>query len=169
MRDLLETAISDLPRVLYVKQWNSVNVNYHFPFVERLWVDWILGHRIYLHRILPAKKETCLFHPHPWPSVMKVIEGDYELGIGWGKGGPQDPPPPVAATVYGSAGMVYEMLDRDSWHYVRPMYQHHPVYTIMVTGQPWQRETPKAPVKLNPLSAEKKDELLLFFKRKFKS
>ena len=68
---------------------------------------------------------------------MRVVFGTYEMGVGYGVGNLE---PPLAATVILSAGSAYEMVDMDAWHYVRPL--RSPAYSVMVTGKPWQRESP---------------------------
>ena len=62
--------------------WNSLDVDYHPPRVERIWCQYG-DYRIYLHFIHACKPGEALYHSHPWPSVMHVIEGTYEMGIGF--------------------------------------------------------------------------------------
>lgn len=62
--------------------WNSVYVDYHKPYVKRLWKQ-IGANRVYLHQITPYERSESLLHPHPWPSAMKVIGGTYEMGVGY--------------------------------------------------------------------------------------
>ena len=42
--------------------------------------------RIYLHRIYPCAPGEALFHPHLWPSAMRILSGEYEMAVGYGAG-----------------------------------------------------------------------------------
>ena len=159
MIDLLHKAELALPTLLRDEsKWKSVFVDYHPPFVERLWCEWFES-RIYLHRIHTCEAGEALFHPHPWPSAMKVLEGSYEMAIGYGKG---ETEPPIAARLMLGAGSEYEMTDPDGWHYVRPLSV--PSISLMVTGKPWARILPKSDKPLSELAPEKRREILEFFR-----
>lgn len=128
----LRRAEDRLPDLLKnADEWNTLDIDYEPPRVERLWQQFEDGYRVLLHRIHPC--ETALFHPHPWPSAVKIISGLYEMGIGHGVGA-QDPR--EAATVHLATGSSYEMIDPDGWHYVRPLGV--PSLSVMVTGLPWE-------------------------------
>ncbi|MEK7138284.1 MAG: hypothetical protein AAB787_02120 [Patescibacteria group bacterium] len=140
-----------LPELLEDERgWTGVDVDYHPPRVERLWRQ--LGDiRVYLHRIHYCDPGEALFHPHPWPSAMKVLKGQYKMAVGYGGG---DTPPPVAARLLLGPGSEYEMTNQDAWHYVRPTEEGGTVLTLMVTGLPWKlkRWVPKSEAPLKPLS-----------------
>jgi len=138
--------------------WQSVLVDYHPPKVDRLWQSW-RGYRIFLHRIYPCGPGQALFHPHPWPSAMRVLEGEYEMAVGFGAGMVE---PPVAALVMVRGDFRYEMTHQDGWHYVRPVGR--PTLSVMVTGKPWGRNAPKSSQPLVPLQPEQVDELLGAFR-----
>jgi hypothetical protein len=94
MLDVLSQVEQALPLLLQdEKTWQSLLVDYHSPTVERLWTAW-KEYRVYLHRIHPCEREKALFHPHPWPSAMRVLNGEYEMAVGFGAG---TDTPPVAA------------------------------------------------------------------------
>lgn len=151
----VEKRLEDL--LLWEDGWNSIFVNYHLPFVERLWRQ-DGENRIYLHRILPCERKNSLFHPHPWPSAMRICQGRYKMSLGYGKG---DTPPPIAATLIMQPHSVYEMTSEDAWHNVVPIGM--PTMSLMVTGKPWNRTAPKSHTQLLPLSQEKRDEIRAFF------
>ncbi len=138
--------------------WHSLYVDYHPPIVERLWTSW-QEYRVYLHRIHPCARAEALFHPHPWPSAMRVLEGEYEMAVGFGPGMAE---PPVAALMVSRGDFRYEMTHPDSWHYVRPLGA--PTLSVMVTGKPWERDSHKSSKPLQPLHAERADELLRLFR-----
>lgn len=151
MLDLLHKAIDELPSLLGSPEgWESVDVTYHPPRVERLWRQWGKN-RIFLHRIYPCHKEYALWHPHPWPSAVRVVTGRYEHRTGEAGGWR------VKSVLV--AGCEYEMRC-DAWHSVRPL--HGPSDSVMVTGQPFipKVEMPlPPPKKQGPLSPERFNEL----------
>ena len=149
MLELLEAAERELPALIAEPGWTGLHIDYETPHVDRAWRPW-RGGRLNLHAIAPCA--NALYHPHPWPSAMRVLRGRYEMGIGRGSDAP-----PLAARLVCGPGTAYEMTDRDAWHYVRPL---EPVLTIMVTGAPWDRSSPKPPRPLRPLSPEALAELL---------
>lgn len=118
--------------------WNSKYIDYEPPTVERLWRDVGGGYRLFLHRIYPC--EEPYFHPHPWPSAIRILSGQYEMGVGFGSGVVS---PRCAARMILSTGDSYEMIDPDGWHWVRPL--ERPTLSLMVTGKPWDRDMPIAP------------------------
>jgi hypothetical protein len=144
--------------------WNSLNINYHPPQVERLWCQ--LGvYRLYLHFIHPCKEGEALYHPHPWPSAIHVLEGSYETGFGYGEGTEE---PEVFGKVFvPNGGMYYDMTHKDGWHYVRPL--GGVCSTIMLAGEPWDREqVGKDYDELLPLSEDRKIVMLEYFKNFFR-
>lgn len=139
--------------------WNDVDVNYHPPRVERLWRN-VGQYRVYLHRIHPCQAEEALFHPHPWPSAMVVLAGQYEMALGFGVG-----EPPMMATVIMVPGSRYAMTHQDAWHYVRPL--GGVAWSLMVSGEPWQRKAPKSDKPLARLSPQARKEILGFFLERY--
>jgi hypothetical protein len=145
-----------------VSIWKSLDINYHPPHVERLWCQ-LGNYRLYLHFIHPCEREQALFHPHPWPSAIHVIEGQYEMGMGFGSGLEE---PEVFSTILTQGGMYYEMPHRDGWHYVRPLSVSS---SVMLTGEPWDREMP-AEDEVGELGCLHNDRVVVmldYFKMKF--
>jgi hypothetical protein len=162
MLDVLIQVEQALPQLLQNESdWQSLLVDYHPPMVERLWTTW-QGYRVYLHRIHPCEREQALFHPHPWPSAMRVLDGEYEMAVGFGTGSST---PPVAALLIARGDFRYEMTHPDSWHYVRPL--GNPTLSLMVTGKPWARESPRSTKPLRRLQPEQAAELLRCFRSRF--
>lgn len=147
--------IFDKPEV-----WRTLDVNYEPPRVERLWYQQD-EYRVYLHRIHPCTE--ALFHPHPWPSAVRILSGCYEMGVGYGAG---TEPPPEAASVVLFPGSYYEMVDPNGWHYVRPI--QNPSISIMVTGEPWGRLSPGKNIDHKFLSNETRDEILFLARSHFR-
>ena len=136
--------------------WNTLDIMYEPPRVERLWRQIDDEVRVFLHRIHPCDK--ALFHPHPWPSAVHVLSGSYWMEIGFGAGQVE---PRRAATTILEAGSRYEMVDPDGWHSVRPVGA--PSLSVMVTARPWKRWSPKPNVTLSGLPDATRDELLTLF------
>jgi hypothetical protein len=160
MLDILYQAERVLPALLTDDTgWNSIFIDYEDPYVERLWRTWG-EYRINLHCILPCSTGHALFHPHPWPSAMRIVEHQYEMTVGYGVG---DQEPPVAMRLVLPPGSVYEMTNPDGWHAVRPVSLS--VLTLMITGKPWSRSSPKSTKPLGPLSVDRNREMLSQFMR----
>lgn len=159
MLEALAAAERRLPDLLLRAdaEWESLDVDYEPPRVERLWRFLEDGCRLYLHRIHPC--ERALFHPHPWPSAIKVLSGTYEMGLG-SSSTAEDPT--EAATLMLTAGSSYEMIEPNGWHYVRPI--GGPSLSLMITGAPWAPKHPglKGPKEksLEPLAPDVRAKLL---------
>ncbi len=158
----LEVIEEFLPVMLANKEseWNTIDVNYHAPFVKRVW-GYYNSCRVSLHKIYPCEEGEALFHPHPWPSAMRILSGKYEMAVGFGAG---DEPPPVATKLILPAGTTYEMTHPDGWHYVRPLDE--PAFSLLVTANPWKRSSPKGK-DLQPLPENEKEEIMEFFKNRY--
>lgn len=138
--------------------WQTKLVNYFPPIVERCWIQ-LGNYRLLLHFIHECKAEDALFHTHRWPSAMHVLNGKYEMGLGFGEG---DVPPPKMATILFDNGGYYDMTHKDGWHYVRPI--GGVCATVMLTGPTWDREeTAKDFPKLGPLTEQRKLIMLEWF------
>ncbi len=162
MLAVLQRAEAALPRLLQNESlWQSLYIDYHPPTVERLWCPWE-EYRLSLHRIHPCGPDEALFHTHPWPSAMRILSGEYEMAVGYGKG---NDPPPVASRIICGGDVRYEMIDPDSWHYVRPL--GGVAMTLMVTGKPWSRSSPKSDAPLRPLTDAQKAALFQFFRSRY--
>lgn len=160
--DVLYAVEKELPLLLQDGDaWRGVTIDYHPPTVERLWRPW-RDYRVSLHRIHPCGPGEALFHPHPWPSAMRILAGEYEMAVGYGKGAAL---PPVAALMIAAGDFRYEMTDPDAWHYVRPL--GGPTLSLMVTGKPWDRPAPRSDKPLLPLSAEQREEILRLFQQRY--
>jgi hypothetical protein len=131
MLNVLATVLNCLPHLMSDQtKWQHLNINYEIPRTERIWMQY--GDiRINLHRIFPSTKKP-FFHPHPWPCSMIILDGTYEMGLGYGSKTPQ-----VISTCVLSKGARYEMTSKYAWHYVKPL-NGEPVYSIMVSGLPWK-------------------------------
>jgi hypothetical protein len=131
--------------------WNSLHVTYEPPRVERLWCQYT-DLRIFLHRIHPAEGDV-LFHPHPWPSAVRIVSGRYLHRIGI-----KDQ---VLSTQVLTAGSEYEMTTPDVWHSVNPI--DGPSDSVMIVGPlfPNPPTMPSPPSeRQQPLDPQRAAELL---------
>jgi hypothetical protein len=159
MLPILARAERALPALLVSEVgWNSLDVDYDPPRVERLWRPFEEC-RLYLHRIHPC--DRALYHPHPWPSAIKIVSGGYEMGVGFGEG---SQPPLVAATLHLKPGSSYEMTNIDGWHYVLPSVEN---LSIMITGAPWDRWAPGPNKQLSALKGVEVEALLADFRKHY--
>jgi hypothetical protein len=163
MLEILHRVEEDMPRLLVDEsEWQGLRIDYEKPVVERLWRQ-ISGFRISLHRIHPCGEDEALFHPHPWPSAMRIVDGSYRMP--WGYGAGEIAPLVSNITVY-STGSEYAMTDRDEWHSVQPL--DRPSLSLMITGPPWQRWSPRSTGSLQNLEQRSKIESLEFFRSVYK-
>ncbi|MBI3251384.1 MAG: hypothetical protein HYZ62_00560 [Candidatus Andersenbacteria bacterium] len=92
---------------------------------------------------------------------MRLKMGSYVMRIGHGPG---NIPPPEDTPVVMQAGSEYQMNHPDDWHAVAPIEE---AWTVMVTGKPWDRWSPKPTKQLFPLAEMRVDELLAFFRSQY--
>jgi hypothetical protein len=144
-------------------EWKTLFIDYHPPVVERIWAQ-IGNYRLYLHFIHPCEAKDALFHPHPWPSAMHVLTGEYEMSLGYGPGLVE--PPKMCTILVENGGMYYDMTDIDGWHSVRPVKTV--CATAMLTGKKWNREEIKSNEPLKPMTEERKMLMLQFFSTFYK-
>lgn len=130
MLNALHTVENELLNLLGQDGWQTLDVTYHPPHVERVWRTWN-EYRVYFHRIHPCKKGQALFHPHPWASAIYIAEGKYEMGLGTS----QDATKLISKMIL-PAGTYYEMTESSGWHYVRPLTL---VHSLMIT-RPWSKD-----------------------------
>ena len=153
------------------KLWSTLDIDYHPPRVERVWMPWSEG-RLSLHIIHPCDENDALLHPHPWDSAVYVLPhgGKYEHGIGYRR--------EYETEIFGESVLMeediiickqivtgqiwYEMLEERGIHYVRPIGL--PVYTIMYSGPViYKGNHIKADIKLESLSEKRKEQILSIF------
>lgn len=176
LKYLLEKHEEEIPELLEdLTQWKSKLVDYEKPIVHRLYRQFeshFGAYRIYLHRFLPmGENENAFYHPHPWPAIVKIIQGGYLMDVGYGPNGQEDPPKAIKLEM--AAGSIYSM-EHDSWHSVKPLKE---TYSIMVTGPVWdypwscqhcvssESKTQVKSLPLAPLPQDKLEELVNYFKK----
>lgn len=159
MKDILIQAEQQLPALLKNSELHSMYIDYHPPFVKRIWLQYG-EYRIYMHRIEPCSSSPeALYHPHPWHSAIRIVRGHYEMGVGHSA---SNELPPTDCKLLLGPGTLYEMTEPDGWHYVNPLDK--PVYSLMVTGKRSERPMPLEPKKeFRKLNREEQADILRVF------
>lgn len=163
--EILEALEPKIKEMLYhADLWNSLDVDYLPPRVERLWCE-IDGYRVFLHTIHQTE-EPCLFHKHKWPAAFKQVYGSYEMGITYSDSEMSSEEAyglPVLSKFIISAGSYYEMTQTDCLHYVRPVGDIS--CSIMITKDLYPDDRKESLDKiLLPLSDIRKKVILDFYK-----
>ncbi len=163
---LAELEARALPRLLREPEetWQSLDVIYHPPRVERAWRQH--GElRVFLHRIWPCDPGEALLHPHDWPSAVHLVTGRYEHVLAY----PRAEGPLTLTTLELAAGSRYELVEPAAWHSVRPI--GGPALSLMITARPYARPQRQAFAKparpQPPLDAASKRSLLAAFRERF--
>lgn len=75
-------------------------------------------------------------HSHSWAFALKIIEGGYEMGLGFSAS--QDIAPEAILTICLQAGDMYEMTSSDVWHYTKCI-EHVESWSVMLVGPRWRK------------------------------
>ena len=166
---------NDLTRLLREPNdsWNTMDVDYHPPHVERVWKQVNPSCRVMLHRIHQCNEDEALWHGHPWPSAVSIVSGMYRQSVGYMDVSiGEEPSEGKIVTLCRTTlrqGSHYEMCDTSTWHRVYPISRE--CLTIMITGLPYAKNlvqpslvTPSE--RQGPLSDKARDEILDEFKRR---
>ena len=153
MIELLKKIELELPTLLKDQSiWNTLDVDYFPPRVERLWLQYDQEHRFFIHFIHPTES-PCLFHKHRWPAAFKIIYGNYEMGITYSEKEITSNEAynlPTISRFIMSAGSYYEMVNTHTLHYVKPL--NNISISFMVTGNLY----PEASIRKEALTKELK-------------
>ncbi len=164
MIELLNKVEDSLIELLYKNAGNikTMYIDYHKPYVSRIWfVDEEHDCRIFLHKIAQCEEsKEALYHPHKWDSAVRIVSGEYEMGVGHSE---TNELPKTDCTLILKTGSCYSMTEKDGWHYVSP--KKDDTYTLMVTGKLNDREMPIEPdKKFRKLSREEIADILYTFR-----
>src|SRR5262245_43234601 len=134
---MLDVAESQMSRWLNDPDgWKSVLIDYEKPTVERLWrsFDNASDYRVFLHRIEPCLEQESLWHPHPWPSIVRVVRcnGEYVHRVGYDRHTDDEPPVAIEQRIRGT--VTYVIDDPNTWHSVACSQES---WSIMVVGKPF--------------------------------
>lgn len=170
-----------LPELLQRRDlMKSLKVLHDEPEVWRIW--WQLGEvRIMFHKIMPAMPDQAFFHPHPWPSKVRILKGHYINTIGIYNGPKKDVEKllPEELDDFGKKlvpmeiqigeSSMYSMLDVRQFHKV---VSGNPVYSLMIIGLPYfagaTKQFSRQPVVQNPpLTEEEQNEIIAVVKQHY--
>ncbi len=133
--DKLSDVICDLPSLLYDNSiWDSIVVNLRKPHTFRVFTFLPDGTRVSLHRFEKCDTSEAFFHTHPWPGAFKILEGSYEMKLGYSCHGREDCFPEDVTTIRLNAGSSYEIVDPCTWHSIAPLEK---TFTVMINEDPW--------------------------------
>lgn len=131
-----------LKELILTGKLKSMYIDYHQPYVQRIWFQHG-EERVYLHKIEWCKSsQEALYHPHPWESAIRILKGPYEMGIGHSE---TNNIPITDCKLIVHPNSAYEMVEKDSWHYVKPIGEVS--ISLMVTGKRNGRNMPITPEK----------------------
>ncbi|MEC4802709.1 MAG: hypothetical protein SAJ12_00500 [Jaaginema sp. PMC 1079.18] len=120
--------------------WQSLVINKRQPYTHRAFIQ--QGDtRICLHRFEPCSPDESFPHPHPWPATMLILSGVYDMAVFHTPDLKSRYPSPVLHLTL-SAGSVYQMRDRHTWHQVIPRSE---CYSLMINGPRWEKPHRFAP------------------------
>lgn len=164
MIDKLKKAESILLDLLEKPEiWNTLDIDYFPPRVERLWTQLDKDHRLYIHIIHPTN-QPCLFHKHRWPAAFKVIDGSYEMGLSYSEKEITSEEAykivPISKHII-SKGSYYDMINTHTLHYVKPLEKES--ISLMITGPLYPEASFRKEVlnkELSELSQSRKMEIL---------
>ena len=167
MLQILENIIEMLPDSGFLynpKVWNSLDITYYPPHVERLWLQ--LGeYRVSLH-FIHNTNEACLMHKHKWPSAIRMLHGAYEMGLSYSipdvSALDANNLPIIAKTVM-SKGSSYEMTEPNGLYYVKPITPFS--LSVMVSAAPYPNTKKELgqEADLKPLGDDRKEHILELF------
>jgi hypothetical protein len=157
----LEYEISRLKEYLQDphKLWSSLLIEKYPPVIHRLSLKLSITRTLVLHRLFKCQNTHAYMHSHSWPFAIKVIEGGYEMGVGFSSR--RNVTPSVTYTTYVGAGNSYEMCSSDVWHYTKILEPVQESYSIMLIGP---RQRPRYAQNNFPLNVEQRAAIFTFFK-----
>jgi len=136
MIDVLYKMTKELPKLLKDRDgWDGRLYEWENTPGFKILSRKVGAYRIGLHEIDKGKES--MVHPHPWPSAAFVIQGGYEMYMGYGKGKGKKRPP-LVGPIFLFAGSHYEMKKREIWHSVRPLSV---TTTLFVFGRKYPNQT----------------------------
>lgn len=102
--------------------------------------------------------ELWLMHSHSWSCAIKVVQGGYQMGIGYSSDRNVVPSPIYSCNV--QPGNIYEITSPNIWHYTKCLPSVKYSYSIMLIG-PRMRD--RKALNNEPLNEQQKEELFDYF------
>lgn len=144
-------------------KWDSLLIDKYPPVIHRLSLKLSEDRILLLHKLFNTKKQHAYMHSHSWPFACKVIQGGYEMGVGFSTD--RNKPPKSIFTSFIKPGDVYEILSPDLWHYTKLTENIDCSYSILLIGE---RCRERKAENNSFLLTEQKNELISWFTENIK-
>ena len=132
----LYEAMDLLPQLISKREvWDSLIVNRRKPYTYRVFTTLPNGLRLCLHKFDPCHTHEAFSHPHPWPGAFTILQGAYNMKVGYSVDRQQKPDSVVDLEL--SKFSCYEIINPLTWHSVIPL---ETTYTVMINDTPWDAD-----------------------------
>ena len=153
----LNSLLPTIPNLIRNNNWNTLLINKYPPIIHRLSLKISENRTILLHKLFNTEDELALMHSHSWAFACKVLQGGYEMGIGFSQN--RDIPPKPIMTSMIKSGDIYEMTSPDVWHYTKPL-ENKISYSVLLIGD---RCRERKAENNSPLSSIQKEDCVSWF------
>ncbi len=161
MIEELQNLIIQIPNLLLLHETDSLLINKYPPIIHRISIKISDNRTLFLHKLFNTNSERALMHSHSWNFACKVLQGEYEMGIGFSSD--RNKPPTSVYTSFVKAGDIYEITSPNVWHYTKPTSDTPYSYSVMLIGE---RHRERKAENNEKLSKYDKEELLSWFLNK---
>jgi len=159
MIEELNSILPNIPNLLN-NNWDTLLINKYPPIIHRLSLKLSDTRTLLLHKLFNTKDQKALMHSHSWKFACKVLQGSYEMGVGYSED--RDKPPNSIFTSFVNSGDIYEILSPNIWHYTKPAKDCEFSYSIMLIGE---RVRERKAENNSSLSNKDKQDVLDWFSR----
>jgi hypothetical protein len=154
----LEDILSSIPKLLLNNKLDTLLINKYPPIIHRISIKISDNRTLFLHKLFNTEEKKALMHSHSWNFACKVLQGKYEMGIGFSSD--RNKPPASIYTSFVKAGDIYEMTSPNIWHYTKPTSDTAYSYSVMLIGERYRERRAENNEKL---SIKDKQELVSWF------
>ena len=155
----LETAILNLNHYLQDRdKWESLLIDRYPPTIHRLSLKIGDNRTLLLHKLFNCQGQKAFMHSHSWSLACKVVEGGYEMGVGFSND--RNIVPQATFTSIVKPGDVYEITNSNTWHYTKCAPETSHSYSIMIIGP---RERERKALNNSRLTESQRNEVFDYF------
>lgn len=151
----LNSILEYLPNLIKLQSWNTLLINKHPPIIHRCSLQIAPDRTLLLHKVFHTNEQP-LMHSHSWDLACKVLQGEYEMGVGFSSDR-NIIPPSIYKTIV-KFGDIYEMTSSDIWHYTKPLTPYS--YSVILIGE---RTRERRAENILPLPAKDKVDMMKWF------
>ena len=141
--------------------WNTAMIDHSKPLVEKLWTQ-VGNYSITLQFIHHCGIKDAIYHLHASPSAIHMLEGDFDMGIGFGENIPDE----VCSMFVKGGNMYYDMKNVNGWQYIRPAVAVCSM--TMLSGKPWDRMLPESDQPNKEIDSNRKFIILEYFEKYYR-